>query len=172
MVIPQSVSYIRVSKRDGQNSVTLYIYLKRDQLDKRNRLDHLLLERANAGVKVCVLIWDESNLGVNLNSRWAKLVLEKLHKYSALPSPFPSLYVSFSYVCTRNVRVIRHPRFSLSWSHHQKTVIVDQNVAFLGGIDLCPGRYDDDLYLYVDILGFGCLLFSFFFSFILIYKSG
>ena len=38
---------------------------------------------------------------------------------------------------------------------------MDQNVAFLGGIDLCPGRYDDDLYLYVDILGFGCLLFSF-----------
>lgn len=103
------------------------LYLKREvyPLDKRFRLDQILLERAQAGVKVCVLIWDESNLGVNLGSRYAKITLEKLHK---------------------NIRVIRHPRFSLTWSHHQKTVIVDQNIAFLGGIDLCPGRYDDDTY--------------------------
>lgn len=107
------------------------VYLKRElhPFDKKNRLDQILLDRAKAGVKIYILIWDESNLGINLASRWAKVYLEKLHK---------------------NVRVIRHPRFNLSWSHHQKTVMVDQNVAFLGGIDLCPGRYDTDNYLLND----------------------
>ena len=28
------------------------------------------------------------------------------------------------------------------WSHHEKTVIIDQSTAFLGGIDLCIGRWD------------------------------
>ena len=30
------------------------------------------------------------------------------------------------------------------WSHHEKCVIIDQSVAFTGGIDLCFGRWDDD----------------------------
>tara|TARA_B110000977_G_C10776868_1_gene376974 strand:+ start:85 stop:297 length:213 start_codon:yes stop_codon:yes gene_type:complete len=28
------------------------------------------------------------------------------------------------------------------WSHHQKFVVVDNAVAFVGGIDLAYGRYD------------------------------
>ena len=28
------------------------------------------------------------------------------------------------------------------WSHHEKIVVIDQTVAFLGGLDLCYGRYD------------------------------
>ena len=31
----------------------------------------------------------------------------------------------------------------LYWTHHQKFVVIDQQLAFLGGIDLCFGRYDD-----------------------------
>jgi hypothetical protein len=74
--------------------VTLSIYLKREAfpLDKRNRLDRLLLDRAIAGVKVYVLIWDESNLGVNLGSRWAKITLEKLHRYFLSLLCLSSLY--------------------------------------------------------------------------------
>ena len=29
------------------------------------------------------------------------------------------------------------------WTHHEKIVVIDQKLAFLGGIDLCYGRYDD-----------------------------
>ncbi len=56
--------------------------MKRKQypFDKRNRLDRLLLGRALEGVKVYVLIWDESNIGINLGSRYAKKVLESLHR--------------------------------------------------------------------------------------------
>jgi phospholipase D1/2 len=46
-------------------------------------------------------------------------------------------------------QVFRHPdRFRGSteltefmWAHHEKLVIIDQSLAFVGGIDLCYGRY-------------------------------
>ena len=49
-----------------------------------------------------------------------------------------------------NIKVLRHPEHTPSgvflWSHHEKMVVIDQSVAFLGGIDLCFGRWDDDLH--------------------------
>jgi hypothetical protein len=30
----------------------------------------------------------------------------------------------------------------ISWTHHQKIVVIDSEIAYLGGIDLCFGRYD------------------------------
>ena len=56
-----------------------------------------------------------------------------------------------------NIFVMAHPQYTpLEWSHHQKLVIVDQDIAFVGtlrpfgsffecgvgGLDLCFGRYD------------------------------
>ena len=37
------------------------------------------------------------------------------------------------------------PKFSL-WSHHEKSVVIDQSVGYLGGLDLCYGRFDNDNY--------------------------
>jgi phospholipase D1/2 len=43
----------------------------------------------------------------------------------------------------KNISILRHPNyFIFYWSHHEKIVLVDQKIGFLGGIDLCPGRYD------------------------------
>lgn len=47
------------------------------------------------------------------------------------------------------MQVIRHPnhytkRGVLFWSHHEKLVVIDQKIAFVGGIDLCYGRWDDE----------------------------
>jgi hypothetical protein len=52
----------------------------------------------------------------------------------------------------KNIKVIRHPdhrvlpgtESSFLFSHHEKTVIIDQKIAFIGGIDLCWGRWDTD----------------------------
>ena len=73
-------------------------------------------------MRVFIIVWNETKIAVGLNSSHAKSVLES-HK---------------------NIHVIRHP-FSqpLEWSHHQKTVVCDQRVAFVGGLDLCFGRFDD-----------------------------
>jgi hypothetical protein len=46
----------------------------------------------------------------------------------------------------RHSQVLRHPHGGTAphpWSHHEKLVIVDQHVAFVGGLDLAFGRYDD-----------------------------
>ncbi len=41
----------------------------------------------------------------------------------------------------------RHPEHIQTgvylWAHHEKIVVVDQTLAFVGGIDLAFGRYDD-----------------------------
>lgn len=46
-----------------------------------------------------------------------------------------------------NIKVLRHPDHAkagiLLWAHHEKIVVVDQSIAFIGGIDLCYGRWDD-----------------------------
>lgn len=46
-----------------------------------------------------------------------------------------------------NVMVLRHPDHAKAgvflWAHHEKLVVVDQSIAFVGGIDLCYGRWDD-----------------------------
>lgn len=28
------------------------------------------------------------------------------------------------------------------WSHHEKMVVIDQSVGFMGGLDICFGRMD------------------------------
>ena len=42
------------------------------------------------------------------------------------------------------MKVIRHPvgMLQLLWSHHEKQVIIDEEIGFLGGLDICYGRYD------------------------------
>ncbi|WP_310631934.1 phospholipase D-like domain-containing protein [Paraburkholderia sp.] len=40
------------------------------------------------------------------------------------------------------------------FSHHQKFVVVDEKIAFIGGMDLCYGRFDDETYnLHADAEG-------------------
>lgn len=50
--------------------------------------------------------------------------------------------------CMTYWQVLRHPDHGangvLLWAHHEKLVVIDQSVAFLGGIDLCYGRWDDE----------------------------
>ena len=46
-----------------------------------------------------------------------------------------------------NISVMRHPKALLSlWSHHEKSVTIDQKITYMGGLDLCFGRYDNDQY--------------------------
>jgi len=88
------------------------------------RLSALFRAAADRGVRVHVLIFHETMLPND--SEWAEAELQH-----------PNLYV------------VRHrSRFdsNLLWSHHEKLVVVDQQLAFVGGIDMCLGRYDDARY--------------------------
>lgn len=50
---------------------------------------------------------------------------------------------------------MRHPDHVSSvvflWAHHEKMVAIDQTVAFVGGIDLAFGRWDDSQYRLTDL---------------------
>ena len=52
------------------------------------------------------------------------------------------------------LQVFRHPNHIQTsvflWSHHEKIVVIDQTLAFIGGIDLCFGRYDDSCHSLAD----------------------
>lgn len=41
--------------------------------------------------------------------------------------------------------MLRHPNYLVIpffWSHHEKIVLIDQRIAFIGGLDICYGRWD------------------------------
>ncbi|PRP76252.1 phospholipase D2-like [Planoprotostelium fungivorum] len=99
------------------------IYLRRGpDCTVADRLDMLLERKAKEGVRVFVLIWNDTDLANNLASVFAKKKLEAL---------------------SGNIQVMCHPTVvPFEWSHHQKNVVVDQKVAFIGGMDLCFGRWD------------------------------
>ncbi|KAI9907216.1 hypothetical protein PsorP6_003910 [Peronosclerospora sorghi] len=90
-----------------------------------SRLDIALQKKAEEGVRVYVLMYKEVSMALTLNSMFSKQMLSKLHK---------------------NVHVLRDPDFLMKqlglWSHHEKIVSVDQRVSFVGGLDLCFGRWD------------------------------
>jgi phospholipase D1/2 len=102
------------------------LYLRRPfSNNEASRLDHLLESKAKMGVQVYILLYKEVALALKINSNYTKQRLLGLHE---------------------NIKVLRFPdHFSSGvylWSHHEKFVIVDHHVCFLGGLDLCFGRYD------------------------------
>lgn len=56
----------------------------------------------------------------------------------------------------RRVQVMRHPDHYLCtgtffWAHHEKLIVIDQLIAFVGGLDLCYGRWDDSVHVLTDL---------------------
>ena len=50
-----------------------------------------------------------------------------------------------------NVTICRHrTNQDLRWSHHEKLDVIDRSVAFVGGIDLCLGRWDTSAHIPTD----------------------
>ncbi|XP_043806946.1 phospholipase D zeta 1 isoform X4 [Manihot esculenta] len=102
------------------------LYLRRPfHAHASSRLDSLLEAKAKQGVQIYILLYKEVALALKINSVYSKRKLLSIHE---------------------NVRVLRYPdHFSSGvylWSHHEKLVIVDYQICFIGGLDLCFGRYD------------------------------
>ena len=114
--------------------ISPHIYMKRADTgvgSLNSRLDQMLLRKADQGIRVYILLYWESEVvaGMELGSAFAQSTLK--HK---------------------NIKVLRHPDLSTMvqhglrgtgwWTHHEKVVVVDRSIAFVGGIDLCFGRWD------------------------------
>uniref|UniRef100_A0A4W2IJV9 Phospholipase n=1 Tax=Bos indicus x Bos taurus TaxID=30522 RepID=A0A4W2IJV9_BOBOX len=106
------------------------IYLKRPAHSDDWRLDIMLKKKAEEGVHVSVLLFKEVELALAINSGYSKKALMLLHP---------------------NIKVMRHPDQVTLWAHHEKLLVVDQVVAFLGGLDLAYGRWDDLHYRLTDL---------------------
>ncbi|XP_022618041.1 phospholipase D2-like [Seriola dumerili] len=110
------------------------VFLKRPATDNYWRLDEILKRKAEQGVKVCVLLYKEVELALGINSEHSKRTLMNMHP---------------------NIKVMRHPDHVSSvvflWAHHEKMVAIDQTVAFVGGIDLAFGRWDNSQYRLTDL---------------------
>ncbi|XP_073887508.1 phospholipase D1 isoform X6 [Macaca fascicularis] len=80
------------------------------------------------------MLYKEVELALGINSEYTKRTLMRLHP---------------------NIKVMRHPDHVSStvylWAHHEKLVIIDQSVAFVGGIDLAYGRWDDNEHRLTDV---------------------
>ena len=109
-----------------------YIFMRRPDkgVDSLKwRLDKMLSRKADEGVRVYILLYYEKQIAMDLGSHHTQSLLNK----------------------HRNIEVHRHPDMlsiaknftTIWWSHHEKMVIVDGSIAFVGGIDLCYGRWDD-----------------------------
>ncbi|KAK6121067.1 hypothetical protein DH2020_045196 [Rehmannia glutinosa] len=76
-------------------------------------------------MQIHILLYKEVSLALKINSLYSKRKLLNIHE---------------------NVKVLRYPDHLSSgiylWSHHEKLVIVDHKICFIGGLDLCFGRYD------------------------------
>ncbi|XP_010921600.1 phospholipase D zeta 1 isoform X1 [Elaeis guineensis] len=103
------------------------LYLRRPfSVNGSSRVDALLEAKAKQGVQIYILLYKEVALALKINSVYSKQRLLNIHE---------------------NVKVLRYPdHFSTGvylWSHHEKIVIVDSRICFIGGLDLCFGRYDN-----------------------------
>ncbi|OAA44427.1 Phospholipase D [Metarhizium rileyi] len=114
------------------------LFLRRPPYHKQDfRLDQVLKRRAEAGVKIYVAVYKEVEAALTCNSRHTKHALDAL-----CPEGTPGY---------GNIRIMRHPDhnvfenaadMTMYWAHHEKFIVIDYAIAFIGGLDLCFGRWD------------------------------
>lgn len=103
------------------------LYMRRPAcISQKWRLDRLLQRKAREGVKVFVIVYRNVEQAIPIDSEYTKFSLLNLHD---------------------NIMVLRSPnqlkKNQFFYAHHEKICIVDHDVAFVGGIDLCFGRWDN-----------------------------
>ncbi|KAI0478475.1 phospholipase D/nuclease [Xylariaceae sp. FL0804] len=143
------------------------LYLRRlPSNNEQYRLDNMLRAAAERGVEVRVIVYKEVTQALTLDSLHTKHALEKLHPNikvfrhpDHLPTNTNKLEQAFDGLSLDNLKM---NAFNLSkvsgnalkelygsfgdsvlyWAHHEKLCIVDRHTAFMGGLDMCFGRWD------------------------------
>ncbi|KAK6156500.1 hypothetical protein DH2020_010748 [Rehmannia glutinosa] len=131
--------------------ITLVRDLRRPKASGDTTLGELLKKKADEGVRVLMLVWDDRTSGKFLK----KNGLMATHDEDT-GSYFRGTNVH-CVLCARNPddgrSIVQDIEIDTMFTHHQKIVAVDSEmpngdekrrriVSFVGGIDLCDGRYD------------------------------
>lgn len=102
------------------------LYMRRPAcISQKWRLDRLLQRKASEGVKIFVIVYRNVEAAIPIDSEHTKFSLLNLH---------PNIFVQ------RSPHQFKKNQFF--FAHHEKICIVDHDIAFVGGIDLCFGRWD------------------------------
>ncbi|KAK3721973.1 hypothetical protein LTR37_002789 [Vermiconidia calcicola] len=122
------------------------LFLRRPpHFNQQWRLDQTLKRAAERGVKIYIVIYKEVKQALTCNSAHTKHALEAL-----CPEGSPG---------HGNIVIMRHPDhnffenagdMTFYWAHHEKFIVVDYNLAFIGGLDLCFGRWDTKVHSLAD----------------------
>lgn len=100
------------------------------------RLDQCLKRAAERGVKIYIIVYKEVEAAISCNSNHTKKALR------ALCPPGSKGH--------GNINVMRHPDHNIFenagdmtfyFAHHEKFIVIDFELAFIGGLDLCFGRW-------------------------------
>lgn len=143
------------------------LYLRRPpSKNEQYRLDRMLQRAAQRGVRVNVVVYKEVTQALTLSSSHTKHALEALHPNiavmrhpdhlpdpqaggSTLASAFEGLSLDAAGASQMGADDLKalygfDPQDStvLYWAHHEKLLIVDSSLVFMGGLDLCFGRWD------------------------------
>ena len=91
-------------------------------------VEKIIRKKADEGVNIYILLF--GNFGSKVLGLGADRVLENFNDHKNIA------------VCNHGAALAH----KFLWSHHEKLCIIDQCVAFVGGIDLCAGRYVQFVY--------------------------
>ncbi|KAK8496091.1 hypothetical protein V6N12_046660, partial [Hibiscus sabdariffa] len=149
--IDKAKHFIYITGWSVYTQITLIRDPRKQKPGSDETLGQLLLRKAKDGVKVLLLVWDDRTS-------------IKLLKEQGLMSTHDEETASFfrftgvhCVLCPRNPdnkrSFVQGFKIATMFTHHQKTLIVDGEnsnpesekrtvVSFIGGIDLCDGRYD------------------------------
>lgn len=110
------------------------LYMRRPAcISQKWRLDRLLQRKAAEGVKIFVIVYRNVEAAIPIDSEYTKFSLLNLH---------PNIFIQ------RSPHQFKKNQFF--FAHHEKICIVDHDIAFIGGIDLCFGRWDTPKHPVVD----------------------
>lgn len=102
------------------------------------RLFDVLLRAAKRGVNIYVMPWDDTE-PVQTYDDQTKVVLESINRL--IPKGTGKSGRVVVELCPAFVK-----HNGSYYSHHQKQVVIDRKIAYVGGIDLAYGRFDDNTF--------------------------
>ncbi|KAJ9248649.1 hypothetical protein DTO207G8_7285 [Paecilomyces variotii] len=149
------------------------LYLRRPPAqNEQYRVDRMLQAAAERGVHVNIIVYKEVTQALTLSSEHTKQHLESLHPNIRVfrhPDHAPnSEEVKDTILSTLKGLTLDTAKLSsmsgedlkeiygskeetvLYWAHHEKLCLIDGKIAFMGGLDMCFGRWDTNQHAIAD----------------------
>ncbi|KAL4889511.1 hypothetical protein BDV59DRAFT_116782 [Aspergillus ambiguus] len=152
------------------------LYLRRPPAkNEQYRLDRMLQAAAQRGVKVNIIVYKEVTQALTLSSHHTKHHLEDMHPNIAVfrhPDHLPDRQELTASITSslENMSLDAKSLAKMSgdalkgiygmnddvilyWAHHEKLCVIDGRIAFMGGLDMCYGRWDTNQHALADVHG-------------------